>query len=228
MIVDAATPVSAWRHAGRGPARPNAPVARAVALSALAHALALALTPAPTTGPGAMRPRPMEVHLAASASSAPAAPAASPTALPALPVRIRPQPAPALSEAVPGPAAERTTREPAGPAVPAPAEAEAKPAPAPPAVQPPDLAAAYASNPPPPYPLAARRRGLEGRVVLRAEILADGHCGRLEVQSSSGHAVLDEAAAATVKTWRFLPARRAGEPVAAWVEIPIVFRLTDS
>jgi protein TonB len=39
--------------------------------------------------------------------------------------------------------------------------------------------------------------------------------------------VLDEAAVAAVKEWRFRPAQRAGRPVTATVEIPISFRLDD-
>jgi hypothetical protein len=31
----------------------------------------------------------------------------------------------------------------------------------------------------------------------------------------------------TVKNWRFAPARRAEDPVAAWVIVPVVFRLTS-
>jgi len=49
--------------------------------------------------------------------------------------------------------------------------APAQPAPEP-AVEPPRYNAAYLSNPPPAYPLAARRRGIEGTVLVRAEISA--------------------------------------------------------
>jgi protein TonB len=37
---------------------------------------------------------------------------------------------------------------------------------------------------------------------------------------------LDEAALVTVKKWRFVPARRGGEAVSAWVVVPIAFSLT--
>jgi TonB family protein len=80
-------------------------------------------------------------------------------------------------------------------------------------------------NPKPPYPLAARRQGVEGRVLLRAQVLEDGRCAEARIVRSSGHAVLDESALATVRRWRFLPATRAGMPVASWVEVPIAFRL---
>lgn len=95
-------------------------------------------------------------------------------------------------------------------------------------VTPPDTRAAYLANPRPPYPVAARRMGWEGKVLLRVEVLADGTCGTVAVAVGSGYRLLDEAAAEAVKRWRFVPARRGAEPVAAWVEIPVVFRLTGS
>jgi protein TonB len=80
-------------------------------------------------------------------------------------------------------------------------------------------------NPKPPYPLAARRQGIEGRVLLAAHVRADGACGGVTLKQSSGHALLDDAALTTVRRWRFLPARRGNAAVDSWVEIPISFRL---
>ena len=81
------------------------------------------------------------------------------------------------------------------------------------------------NNPKPPYPLAARRQGTEGRVVLRARVLADGRCVEVHIVRSSGHALLDESALATVRRWNFVPATRAGKAVSSWVEVPIYFQL---
>ncbi len=81
------------------------------------------------------------------------------------------------------------------------------------------------NNPKPPYPLAARRQGAEGRVVLRAQVLEDGRCTEVHIVRGSGHALLDESALATVRRWRFVPATRAGKAVRSWVEVPIHFRL---
>lgn len=86
----------------------------------------------------------------------------------------------------------------------------------------------YLRNPAPRYPLLARQRGEEGTVVLKAEVLPSGRCGRLEVQSSSGSALLDASATHAVRQWQFQPARRGGAPVALWVEIPITFQLIDA
>lgn len=85
--------------------------------------------------------------------------------------------------------------------------------------------AAYLSNPPPPYPAAARRRNAQGRVLVYAVVAPNGACARAEIRQSSGHPILDEAALQAVRAWRFVPATRDGAPVAAGVEIPIVFRL---
>jgi len=91
----------------------------------------------------------------------------------------------------------------------------------------PRFAIGTAENPRPRYPMIARRRGLEGRVVLRVLVDVDGAVRSVEVAQSSTHAVLDDAAAAALRRWRFDPARRAGVPVAAEVEVPIAFRLRD-
>jgi protein TonB len=81
------------------------------------------------------------------------------------------------------------------------------------------------NNPAPPYPLAARRQGAEGRVVLRAQVLEDGRCAEVRIALGSGHALLDEAALSTVRRWRFVPATRTGVAVSSWVEVPIQFHL---
>lgn len=92
----------------------------------------------------------------------------------------------------------------------------------------PDYKAAYLDNPRPPYPMVARRMGWEGRVVLNVEVLAEGSCGGINVFQSSGHEMLDNAALDTVKGWRFLPARRAGQPVTQWFKVPVNFTLKEN
>jgi protein TonB len=86
--------------------------------------------------------------------------------------------------------------------------------------------AAYLNNPKPDYPAPARQRFLEGRVLLRVQVMADGRCGDVRVERSSGHEMLDEAALATVKKWRFVPAKRGERAVESWVNVPIVFKLS--
>lgn len=83
----------------------------------------------------------------------------------------------------------------------------------------------YLHNPTPEYPAAARRRGEEGRVMLRVRVLASGRPADIEVVESSTHPRLDRAARAAVASWRFEPARQGGQAVDSWLRVPIVFRL---
>jgi periplasmic protein TonB len=97
--------------------------------------------------------------------------------------------------------------------------------PAPIAVTPPIFAADYLDNPAPRYPPASERNGEQGRVLLRVLVNAAGTADEVQIHTSSKHARLDEAARDTVRRWRFVPAKRGDQPVAAWVLIPISFRL---
>jgi protein TonB len=92
-------------------------------------------------------------------------------------------------------------------------------------ITPPIFNADYLDNPPPPYPMSARRSGQQGRVVLRVLVTPAGTAEEVEVRDSSGHVRLDEAARDTVRHWRFVPAKRGAQPIPAWVLIPISFRL---
>ena len=77
----------------------------------------------------------------------------------------------------------------------------------------------------PVYPALARERGLEGRVVVRLVIGADGVPSEVRVAQSSGFESLDAAAIEAVRQWRFEPARRAGAAVPEERLAPVVFRL---
>jgi len=147
------------------------------------------------------------------------------------PVVKAPEPPPVLAAPVEAPAPSPMLvapppPEPAPPPPPPAAPAPVAVAPPPPvAVTPPVYAADYLENPPPPYPALSRRLREEGRVVLRVLVSAGGAAQDVEIRESSGHARLDESARATVGRWRFVPAKRGDTPVAAWVLIPISFRL---
>ena len=85
---------------------------------------------------------------------------------------------------------------------------------------------AYGSNPKPPYPLAARRLGIEGVVMLDVLVRPDGSPAEVRVHSSSGSPLLDDSAVETVRShWRFIPARRGSTPVESRVSFPIRFKL---
>jgi len=87
---------------------------------------------------------------------------------------------------------------------------------------------AYGTNPKPPYPLAARRLGLEGVVTLEVVVRPDGSPAEVLVRRSSGHTMLDDSALATVRTrWRFIPARHGDVPVESRVTFPVRFTLRE-
>lgn len=87
------------------------------------------------------------------------------------------------------------------------------------------LPQSVATNVAPPYPEEARAAGLQGKVTLRLRIAADGRVESLKILASSGVPSLDESAVATVKQWRFEPARRLGRPVAMDVKTSVSFQI---
>lgn len=189
-------------------------------------------------------PTPVEVPPPTPLAPAPAEPASEPEVTPVL-EPLPPPPAVADEPVVPPPPpkrkpkrvvkAVRTVSAPAAvqaPSNPAPAPSS-PPAPAPSVAPPgeaplvpPDVTAAYRANPPPAYPLVARRRGMEGVVLLRVLVAADGRVAEVEIAEGSGFAVLDQSALETVRGWRFRPASRGGRAVEARVEVPIRFSLS--
>ena len=70
--------------------------------------------------------------------------------------------------------------------------------------------------------------GLQGKVILNVEVLAEGISGQINVHQSSGHQMLDNAAVQTVKTWKFVPARRGMQAITKWFKIPIQFSLNNN
>ncbi len=85
--------------------------------------------------------------------------------------------------------------------------------------------AAYLKNPAPEYPSLAQRRGWEGTVLLRVQVLASGKPGEIQVQKSSGRQQLDDAALAAVKRWSFVPAKQGDVAQNGWVSMPIDFKI---
>lgn len=83
-------------------------------------------------------------------------------------------------------------------------------------------------NPPPRYPWAARLRGWEGTVVVRALVSEQGRPVSIHIQHSSGYATLDQAALVSIREWIFRPARKKGKATAAAVAIPVTFRLNEA
>jgi len=178
-----------------------------------------------------------------------AAPAAAPVpiTIALAPPKVEPPPPPPPPKPQPKPLPHRTLAAAPSPAVQAPAAArdmapapagadalpiapaasEAAPAPAPPAepVTEPRGYAGYLRNPAPDYPLAAQKRGLEGKVVLKVHVLASGQPDNITVAASSGHQILDDAAVRAVQQWAFAPARRGQTAIDGWVQVPLNFKI---
>jgi protein TonB len=81
------------------------------------------------------------------------------------------------------------------------------------------------SCPAPPYPRLARRRSLEGTVWLILNVAADGLPASVQIERSSGHPILDDAALTAARAWRLAPATRNGAAEAGLLRVPITFRL---
>jgi len=170
-------------------------------------------------------PRPLEVVFATPVAIQPHIPATRPVQKAAHSSAVVPRLAvpthalPLTNIQAPVVASTVETPAPVTPAITAPATEPSSTAPI--------FSAAYLQNPQPSYPLSARRRGIEGKVLLRAEVSPDGVSNRIEVKKSSGWEMLDQAALQAVQNWRFVPARKGTQAVTAWVEIPISFRLEN-
>lgn len=76
------------------------------------------------------------------------------------------------------------------------------------------------------YPTALLEQGIEGRVVLRLYVDAQGRLMRdsTRIAESSGYPALDSAAVQGAASLRFSPALRRGRPVAAPFLQPVHFR----
>ncbi|HEY9100421.1 MAG TPA: TonB family protein [Thiobacillus sp.] len=83
----------------------------------------------------------------------------------------------------------------------------------------------HPGNDAPRYPMQALGSRVEGRVLVRAEIRADGQIGKLWIKQGSGSQVLDLAALDTVRAWRFTPAQYHGMAVPMWLDVPIEYTL---
>ena len=90
---------------------------------------------------------------------------------------------------------------------------------------PPSSNVAYYQNPKPRYPMAAKRRGMEGVVELRVMVDSSGKPVAIDLKQSSGFNVLDREATKAVWQWRFQPAKRAGMAVSGEVIVPVRYQL---
>jgi protein TonB len=78
-------------------------------------------------------------------------------------------------------------------------------------------------KPDPEYPETARRARVEGRVILEAIISEEGSVESVRILRSQ--ALLDGAAIAAVKRWKYRPATLDGQPVRVRFTVVVIFRL---
>lgn len=75
----------------------------------------------------------------------------------------------------------------------------------------------------PEYPETARRARVEGKVFLQAIINEQGQVEAVKVLRS--HPLLDDAAIAAVRRWRYKPATLDGQPVRVYFTVQVTFKL---
>lgn len=106
----------------------------------------------------------------------------------------------------------------------------AAPPPPPPPTAPPKVEPLVAPvdkgrNEKPQYSAAAKRKGIEGTVVVAFDVLEDGTVANPQIVS--GPPELHECVLRAVPSWRFSPAHRGSERVRFRMRRSIVFRLED-
>ena len=75
------------------------------------------------------------------------------------------------------------------------------------------------------YPQIALEQELQGKVILRFQVKADGSVGDIVIQKSLSREC-DQAAKDVVKKLkRFIPAKQQGRPVPVWFTLPISFQI---
>jgi len=82
-------------------------------------------------------------------------------------------------------------------------------------------------NEKPVYPSAARRRGMQGIVLLSIKVNEKGFVEYVNIEKTSGFRMLDQSAVRSVSKWQFVPAKKENEFVSSVVELPIRFHLND-
>jgi protein TonB len=75
------------------------------------------------------------------------------------------------------------------------------------------------------YPPLLREAGIGGTVRVFFFIDGEGMVQKTQIETSSGHETLDEAAMAVASLYRFSPALNRDRRVAVWVAFPIMFQV---
>ena len=78
----------------------------------------------------------------------------------------------------------------------------------------------------PEYPLAAKRLGQSGTVIVKFRIEMDGSISDSQIVSSSGYPRLDDAAREGLSLCHFKPGTVDGQPIQSWAQIQYVWKLS--
>ena len=82
-------------------------------------------------------------------------------------------------------------------------------------------------NPHPEYPIIARKKGWQGRLLLAVHIDKNGNVLNIHVKETSGYEILDRVSVKTIRDWKFFPARYGGRYVEDNINIPVSFKLIN-
>ena len=82
-------------------------------------------------------------------------------------------------------------------------------------------------NPHPEYPMIARKKGWQGRLLLNVHVSKDGNVININVVKTSGFEILDKISVKTIRDWQFTPARIGGKNVEDSLNIPVSFKLIN-
>ncbi|MBT8340581.1 MAG: energy transducer TonB [Desulfatitalea sp.] len=78
---------------------------------------------------------------------------------------------------------------------------------------------------PPIYPMAAKRRGIEGWVTVRFEVNEKGVVDQVTIIESQPPDTFNDSVTRCMRGWRFQPGTVEGQPVRVWAETTIHFKL---
>jgi protein TonB len=78
---------------------------------------------------------------------------------------------------------------------------------------------------PPVYPMAAKRRGIQGWVKVKFVVNEQGAVEHITIVDAKPSGMFDQSVRRCVSKWRFKPGTVEGLPVKAWVETTIRFEL---
>ena len=90
-----------------------------------------------------------------------------------------------------------------------------------------DVKAQVTAKPEPTYTREARRIGVQGVVILKVLLRADGKLDRVRVVRRVPYGLTENAIRAACEI-KFKPAMKAGKQVSQWVTLEYVFRLANS